>query len=51
MGILSPIIPRYQRELFTRAVDKGHRKLAKRLGEYILARDDNRKVRQGMKAL
>jgi len=43
--------PRYQRELFTRAVDKGHRKLAKRLGEYILARDDNRKVRQGMKAL
>jgi hypothetical protein len=43
--------PRYQRELFTRAVDKGHRKLAKRLGEYILARDDNRKVRQGMKGL
>lgn len=43
--------PRYQRELFTRAVDKGHRKLAKQLGAYILARNDNRKVRLGMEKL
>lgn len=43
--------PRYQRELFSRAVDKGHNQLAKRLGEYILARNDNRKVRLGMRAL
>lgn len=43
--------PRYQRELFARAVDRGHRKLARSLGEYILARGDNRKVRLGLQDL
>jgi pimeloyl-ACP methyl ester carboxylesterase len=43
--------PRYQRELFSRAVDKGHKQLAKSLGEYILARNDNRKVRLGLQGL
>jgi pimeloyl-ACP methyl ester carboxylesterase len=43
--------PRYQRELFSRAVDKGHKQLAKNLGEYILARNDNRKVRLGLQGL
>ena len=43
--------PRYQRELFSRAVDKDHTQLAKRLGEYILAHNENRKVRLGLQAL
>ncbi|WP_306152461.1 hypothetical protein [Roseovarius sp. MMSF_3281] len=43
--------PRYQRELFNRTVNRGHTQLAKSLGEYILARNDNRKVRQGLRAL
>ena len=43
--------PRYQRELFERAVDKGHRRLARRLGEWVLRRGDNRAIRLGMQAL
>lgn len=43
--------PRYQRELFKRAVKTGHRALAKSLGEYILARNDNRQVRLGLQQL
>ncbi len=43
--------PRYQRELFTRTVNRGHTQLAKSLGEYILARNDNRKVRLGLRDL
>ncbi|MBK5934059.1 hypothetical protein C8N32_10968 [Rhodovulum imhoffii] len=37
--------PRYQRELFNRALEKGHTDLARRLGAYILARNSNRAVR------
>ncbi|MGK8234266.1 hypothetical protein ACLGGT_08765 [Roseovarius sp. MS2] len=44
-------LPRYQRELFTRAVAKGHTKLAERLGARILAQNPNRAVRIGLEAL
>ncbi|MBZ4022361.1 hypothetical protein CKO11_07815 [Rhodobacter sp. TJ_12] len=43
--------PRYQRELFERAVKKGHIKLARRLGNWVLARGDNRAIRLAMQAL
>jgi hypothetical protein len=43
--------PRYQRELFQRAVDRGHKTLAKRLGNWVLARNDNRAVRLGLQKL
>ncbi|MEN8952445.1 hypothetical protein [Planktotalea arctica] len=43
--------PRYQRELFNKAVDKGHTELAKSLGEHILKQNPNRAVRIGMRAL
>jgi len=43
--------PRYQRELFKKAVDKGHKDLAKSLGEHILKQNPNRAVRLGMRAL
>lgn len=43
--------PRYQRELFNRAVDRGHRDLARRLGAHILTRNPNRAVRRGLEAL
>lgn len=43
--------PRYQRELFNRAVEKGHTALAKSLGEHILKQNPNRAVRMGMKEL
>jgi hypothetical protein len=43
--------PRYQRELFKRAVDKGHTDLAKSLGAFILEQNPNRAVRLGMKEL
>lgn len=43
--------PRYQRELFNRAVDKGHKDLARSLGEHILKQNPNRAVRLGMRAL
>jgi hypothetical protein len=43
--------PRYQRELFNRAVEKGHTALARALGEYILRQNPNRAVRVGLKAL
>jgi hypothetical protein len=43
--------PRYQRELFNRAVDKGHTSLAKSLGEHILKQNPNRAVRMGLKSL
>jgi hypothetical protein len=42
---------RYQRELFKRAIDAGHPALARRLGHWVLARGDNRFIRQGMAAL
>ncbi len=43
--------PRYQRELFQKAVSKGHTDLAKRLGQWVLDRNANRAIRVGMKAL
>jgi hypothetical protein len=43
--------PRYQRELFNRAVEKGHTKLARKLGEHILRENPNRAVRLGLKDL
>lgn len=42
--------PRYQRELFERAARK-HPDLARRLGRWVLARGENRAIRQGMAAL
>lgn len=43
--------PRYQRELFKRAVAKGHTELAKSLGTHILKKNPNRAVRVGLKEL
>jgi len=40
--------PRYQRELFRRALAGGHTDLARRLGKWVLARGDNRLIRQEM---
>ncbi|WP_432448875.1 hypothetical protein [Aliiroseovarius marinus] len=43
--------PRYQKELFSRTVKKGHKDLARKLGAHILKQNPNRAVRQGMKEL
>lgn len=43
--------PRYQRELFKRALDRGHPGLARRLGRWVLTRGDHRYIRQGMLGL
>jgi hypothetical protein len=43
--------PRYQRELFNRAVAKGHSDLARSMGKHILTLNPNRAVRQGLKEL
>ncbi|NEX45355.1 hypothetical protein [Pseudotabrizicola algicola] len=43
--------PRYQRELFKRALDRGRPGLARKLGRWVLVRGDNRFIRQGMQAL
>ncbi|MDF2142741.1 hypothetical protein [Paenirhodobacter sp. CAU 1674] len=40
--------PRYQRELFNRAVARGHTALARRLGAWALRRGDNRAIRLAM---
>ena len=40
--------PRYQRELFKRALDRGRPDLARRIGKWVLARGDNRAIRLGM---
>lgn len=40
--------PRYQRELFKRAVARGRPDLARRVGHWVLARGDNRAIRLGM---
>lgn len=42
--------PRYQRELFERAARK-HPELARRLAHWVLARGENRAIRQGLAAL
>ena len=39
---------RYQRELFQRAVERGHPDLARRLGRWVLAQGDNRFIREAM---
>lgn len=43
--------PRYQRELFKRAVDRGHVTLAKAMGKLILKQGDNRAIRLEMAKL
>ncbi|MCL3881578.1 hypothetical protein [Marivita sp. GX14005] len=43
--------PRYQRELFNRTVEKGHTRLARTLGQFILEQNPNRAVRLGLEAL
>ena len=43
--------PRYQRELFKRALDRGRPGLARKLGRWVLTRGDNRFIRQGMLTL
>ncbi|MTJ05207.1 MAG: hypothetical protein FH759_11025 [Sediminimonas qiaohouensis] len=43
--------PRYQRELFNRAVESGHKRLARRLGEWVLTRNENPAVRRGLRKL
>ncbi len=43
--------PRYQRELFNRAVARGHTDLARALGRHILSMNDNRAVRLGLNDL
>lgn len=42
---------RYQRELFKRAVARGHDKLARQLGDWVLERGDNRYIRVEMQSL
>ncbi|KIN70654.1 Galactosyltransferase Lgt5 [Sulfitobacter noctilucae] len=43
--------PRYQRELFKRAVKTGHKDLARSLGAFILEKNPNRAISKGMKEL
>ena len=42
---------RYQRELFKRALAKGHPALARKLGRFVLTRGTNRYIRQAMEAM
>jgi hypothetical protein len=42
---------RYQKELFKRAMDKGHPELARRMGRWVLTRGDNRHIRKAMERL
>lgn len=43
--------PRYQRELFQRALDRGHEALARRLGRWVLTRGPNPYIRKAMAAM
>ncbi|MBI6629457.1 hypothetical protein [Pontibaca salina] len=43
--------PRYQRELFHRALARGRPDLARRVGRWVLARGDHRAIRRGMAQL
>lgn len=43
--------PRYQRELFLRAVDHGHLDLARRLARHVLARGENRTLKRALETL
>jgi pimeloyl-ACP methyl ester carboxylesterase len=42
---------RYQKELFKRAIDKGHPELARRMGRWVLTHGDNRHIRKAMERL
>ncbi|MFN3971062.1 MAG: hypothetical protein ACK4L4_06780 [Gemmobacter sp.] len=43
--------PRYQRELFKRAVARGHDRLARQLARWVLTRGDNRYIRKAVAAM
>jgi hypothetical protein len=43
--------PRYQRELFDRAVKHGHTRLARQMGKWVLARGENRHIRMALQAM
>lgn len=43
--------PRYQRELFERAVARGHVALARRMARWVLTRGDNRAIRKRLRDL
>ena len=43
--------PRYQRELFDRALARGHRNLARQMGKWVLARGENRHIRLALQGL
>ena len=43
--------PHYQRELFKKAADKGHKDFARSMGKHILKQNPNRAVCLGMRAL
>ncbi|QYK42989.1 MAG: hypothetical protein KF887_07800 [Paracoccaceae bacterium] len=43
--------PRYQRELFDRAVARGHATLARRMARWVLTRGDNRHIRKALAAM
>jgi hypothetical protein len=43
--------PRYQRELFLRAVDRGHPDLARRLARHVLAQGEHRSLRRALETL
>ncbi|MFN0113166.1 MAG: hypothetical protein ACKVPY_00660 [Paracoccaceae bacterium] len=43
--------PRYQRELFERAVARGRPGLARQVGRWVLARGDNRAIKAAMRGL
>ena len=45
------VFVRYQRELFKRALAKGHPALARKLGRFVLTRGTNRYIRQAMEAM
>jgi hypothetical protein len=42
---------RYQRELFSKALAKGHAVLARKLGRWVLTRGDNRYIRKALAAM
>ena len=45
------LFPRYQRELFQRALDRGRVGLAAKAGDWVLKRGDNRFIRLAMQRL
>ena len=45
------VFVRYQRELFKRALAKGHPALARKLARFVLTRGTNRYIRQAMEAM